>query len=435
MVHSPQSRLHALAAAWLVVVVVLLVTTAPALAGEGPANSTTAGAEHVRMDLTQHMPGWARYTVIGVAVWQFIATFLFILLALVARKVSDYVFKTHIIPLLEKTPFEFDHLIAGAASGPVGCLLLLGGLYLALAVLPLPAEADAAVFGIMKVLLAADILWFLFRIVDVGDRYLSRLAARTESKLDDQLVPVVRKALKVTLGVIGCVWVVQLLGYSVSALITGLGIGGLAIALALQDTLANFFGSVFIFLDRPFAVGDWIKLEGVEGVVEEIGFRSTRIRTFPATLVSIPNKTVAGAVIDNWSRMPKRRVMQTVGVTYATTAGQMEQAVAGIRQIVEADEGVHKEFIVVRFTEFGDSSLNILLYYFTAAVAFADHSAVKERINLAVMRLLDSMGLSIAFPTRTIYLEGKVAETIAERLAPSKQGPGPPTSTSGFERA
>ncbi len=357
-------------------------------------------------------PRWTQHEILGVAAWQFLLAFVFVLLGLVLKRVSDFVFEKKIIPLAEKTPFEFDTLVATAASKPVGYLLLIWGLYTAVSILPLP---DGPVAGVAKVLVDATIVWFLFRSVDVGVHYLSRLAARTESKLDDQLVPMLKKALKVTIGVIGFVWIVQHLGYSVSSLIAGLGIGGLAVALALQDTLANFFGAVFLFLDRPFAVGDWIKLGDVEGVVEEIGFRSTRVRTWPATLVTVPNKTVANATVDNWSRMPKRRVTQTVGVTYETTADQMEQVVKAIREIVENDEGVDKEFIVIRFTDFGESSLNILVYYFTRATALADHLATKERINLAIMRTVRAMGLSIAFPTRTIYFEGDVADRLAGR--------------------
>ena len=150
--------------------------------------------------------------------------------------------------------------------------------------------------------------------------------------------------------------------------------------------------------------------------METIGFRSTRIRTWPGTLLSIPNKTVAAATIDNWSKMPKRRVVQTIGVTYETTPDQMEEAVAGAREIVENDEGVDKEFIVVRFTDFAESSLSILLYYFTKATAFADHLVTKERINLAVMRMLKAMGLSIAFPTRTVYFEGQIAKNAVRHL-------------------
>ena len=401
----------------------------PAVGAEqGETAAAPAAAEpQVLLDLSDLLPQWAQRQFLGVAVWQFGAAFVFVLLGLALRKVSDYVFKVKLIPLLEKTRYEFDHLAARAASSPVGVLVLLLGLYGAFAVLPLRAGAARFVFSALKVLVAADVVWFLFRVVDIGERYLRQLAERTESKLDDQLIPVIRKALKVTIGVIGFVWVVQLLGYSVSSLIAGLGIGGLAIALALQDTLGNFFGSVFIFLDRPFAVGDWVKIGDVEGVVEDIGFRSTRIRTWPTSLVSIPNKTVAASTIDNWSRMPKRRVVQTVGLTYETTAEQMEKAVEGIRRILESDEGVDQELVVVRFDDFGDSSLNILVYYFTKATGLAEHMATKERVNLAIMRLVDSLGLSIAFPTRTLYLEGTLAERLVEgvnrRLGHGQEAP------------
>ncbi|MFP4055478.1 MAG: mechanosensitive ion channel family protein [Candidatus Brocadiia bacterium] len=396
---------------------------AAALAGEPPpaeaeAASPEEGGDVAELDIAEHLPQWAQGEFVGIAAWQYIACFLLILLGLVARKVSDHVVETRLVPLLRRTRYEALPLLAEAASRPAGYLLLLLGLFAALAVLGLPREPDVRgfAFGAIKILVAIDVIWFLFRAVNVGERYLEKLAGRSESKLDDQLVPVIRKALKATIAVIGFVWVVQLLGYRVSSLLAALGIGGLAVALALQDTLGNFFGSVFIFLDRPFAVGDWIKVEGVEGIVEDIGFRSTRIRTWPATLVSIPNKTVASSTVDNWSRMPKRRVMQTVGVTYETTADQMEAAVDGIRQVVEGDEGVDKEFIVVRFTDFGDSSLNILVYYFTTAIPFADHTATKQRINLAIMRFLRGMGLSIAFPTQTLYFEGPVAESVAEGI-------------------
>jgi len=387
-------------------------TTAPAT----KAPATPAGPE---IDLTDMAPSWGKRQFFGIAVWQYLTAFIFVLIGLALKKISDHLFKTKIIPLLKRTPFDLDHLVAHAAAPPVGWLLLLLGLYGAFGVMTLPREPNVHgfVFGFLKILLTADILWFLFRLVDIGDAYLTKLAGRTDSTLDDQLVPVIRKALKVTIALIGFVWAVQLLGYSVSSLLAGLGIGGLAVALALQDTLANFFGSVFIFLDRPFVVGDWVKVGDTEGFVEEVGFRSTRIRTLPTTLVSIPNKHVADSSIDNLSKMPKRRVLQTVGVTYETTADQMVDAVAAIRDIVATDDGVHKETIVVRFQEFGGSSLDILVLYFTNAIPLPDHLETKERVNLAIMRKLADMGLDIAFPTQTIYFEGDIARQMAAKSA------------------
>ena len=421
--------------AWMMCV--LGMCAALGVAGVAFGGEARAATTDTQLDLSEDLPSWARYEIIGVALWQFVAAFLFVLLGFVLKKVSDYLFKTKLIPLLRRTPYDVDHLSAEAASAPCGVLLLLLGLCGAFAALLLRTEPNVRgfVFGVMKVLVAADVIWFVFRVIDVADRYLLRMAARTESTLDDQLVPVIRKALKVTVGVVGFVWVVQLLGYRVSSLLAGLGVGGLAVALALQDTLGNFFGSVFIFLDRPFVVGDWIKVGDVEGIVEEVGFRSTRLRTWPATLVSMPNKTVAAATIDNWSKMPKRRVSQIVGVTYETTADEIERAVDAIREIVANDEGVDKEFIVVQFTDFGESSLNILLYYFTVATAFADHLVTKQRINVAVMRKLDEMGLSIAFPTRTVYFEGQVAEDMARRIGSGVAGSDPDAQRPDPQRA
>jgi len=411
----------AIEAALVVLFVILAATPLYAAEASRASEEATRTSKSINsgpeLDLSSHLPRWLQIEVLGIAIWQFAVAFIFILLGLVLKKVSDFLFERKLIPVMAKTRFAFDNVLATAASKPLGYLLLLAGAYGAFAILvPTESNVRGFVFGALKVLIAADVLWFLFRTVDAIVEYLAKLAKRTESKLDEQLIPLVRKALKVTIGVVCFLWVIQLLGLRVSSLLAGLGIGGLAVALALQDTLSNFFGSIFIFLDRPFGVGDWIKVGEVEGIVEDIGFRSTRIRTWPATLVSIPNKTVAAATIDNWSKMPKRRVMQTVGVTYGTSPEQMEQAVAAIREIVENDESVDKGFIVIRFTDFGESSLNILVYYFTKAVAFADHLAAKERINLAIMRALTKLGLSIAFPTHTVYFEGAVAKGMAERL-------------------
>lgn len=360
------------------------------------------------LDYSPFFPVWMQREFMGTAVWQFLVAFIFILLGLVLKKLVEHVFEKQLIPFFKKTRVDFDHLFLEALSKPLGYLLLIGGFAGAFSVLPLPVE-EPDVRGFVnetfKILVAVDFLWFFFRLVDIGVRYLGRLAERTESKLDEQLVPLVSRAIKATIGVMSFLWIMQLLGYNISSLLAGLGIGGLAVALALQDTLSNFFGSVFIFLDRPFMVGDLIKIGDVEGTVEDVGFRSTRIRTYPATLVTIPNKTVANSTVDNLAKRPKRRVTQNIGVTYETNADQMEDVVKLIEDVIKNDEGVDQDFIAVRFSDFGDSSLDIMVIYFTKSVVFAEHAEVKERINLAIMRAVKDLGLSIAFPTRSIYIE------------------------------
>ncbi|MBS3763888.1 MAG: mechanosensitive ion channel family protein, partial [Planctomycetes bacterium] len=379
-----------------VIIFVIFMVALPTV-GYCAAETTTSGSA-LGDKVSGKIPDWAQVQFMGVAVWQMIAAFILILVGLVMKKISDYLFQSKIIPLLERTSLQFDNSIAEAASKPVGCLLALLGLAGALSFVPLPTEPDISAFAdaLIKVLLGADFIWFLFRLIDALVSYLKKLAAGTGSGLDDKIMPVIRKALKVTVGILCGVWIVQLLGYRVSSLLTGLGIGGLAVALALQDTLGNFFGSVFMFLDRPFEVGDWVKMEDVDGFVEQIGFRSTRVRTWDGTLVSVPNKNVANATIDNWSRMQKRRVQQTIGLTYETSPDEMEEAVEKVREIIRNDEGVDDEFIVVRFAEFGGSSLNILVYYYTVGLGLDEHLETKERINLAIMREIRVMGLSMA---------------------------------------
>ena len=241
--------------------------------------------------------------------------------------------------------------------------------------------------------------------IDVLTAYLKVYTQKTKTTLDDQLLPLFRKTAKVLAFIIVFIWVAQALNYKVSTLIAGLGLGGFAIALGLQDTLANLFGSIFILFDRPFKVGDRIKVEGVDGIVEDIGMRSTRIRTLSKTLASIPNKTVASTKIDNFAEMTKRKVMQTIGVTYDTTADQMEQAVTEIKELIFANDEIDKDFILVRFDDFGDSSLNIAIIYFTNTVDYDAYLAVKEKINLGIMRKLVELDLSMAFPSRTIYIK------------------------------
>jgi len=219
-------------------------------------------------------------------------------------------------------------------------------------------------------------------------------------------VPLVSKAAKVFLGVLAFVVAVQNLGYSVAGILAGLGIGGLALALAAQDTVANVFGSIMILLDRPFRVGDWIRGADFEGTVEEIGFRSTRVRTFPKTLVTVPNKRMADMIIDNQQAMPVRRILMSLGVTYGTRPDQLRAAVAGINGIIASLPGIWTDGTLVRFHEFGASSLNIMVRCFTLDTAYDEHMRIREDLHLRIMELFEKLGLEFAFPSQTLYYGG-----------------------------
>ena len=226
-------------------------------------------------------------------------------------------------------------------------------------------------------------------------------------------MPLIQKALAVLVIVFGALMVVKSLGVDVGAALTGLGIGGLAFAFAAQDTIANLFGSFVVVLDHPFQVGDYVRIGAYEGMVEDIGLRSTRLRASDRTLIVVPNKTAAAEGVSNFTRMPQRRVDQRIGLTYNTRPEQMEAVLADIRGILRAHSGVHPDFIAVNFTDYGDSSLDISIIYFTADPDYRRHLVVREQVNLQIMRAVAARGLSFAFPTQTLHVEDEVARKLA----------------------
>lgn len=232
-------------------------------------------------------------------------------------------------------------------------------------------------------------------------------AARGEKgMLSETLVVFLSRIIQVVILVLAAVMVMDVFEYDITGIITGLGIVGLAFSLAAQDTASNFIGGVVIIADKPFAVGDWIQTSTLEGVVEDISLRSTRIRTFKDALVVVSNSSLAADEIINWSRMSKRRVEMTLGFTYSTSRETLGKAVEGIRALLSADENVVGD-PTVAFNEFGESSLNVSVSYFLNQTGYADYIRLKEKLNFEIMDLCESLGASFAFPSRTVYLEGR----------------------------
>ncbi|MDQ6989891.1 MAG: mechanosensitive ion channel family protein [Mariprofundaceae bacterium] len=310
--------------------------------------------------------------------------------------------------LTKSTQTLLDDTLLQAAEKPLGWLIILLGIWGSVMVIQpsseiLPIIQIAEKIG--RFISIVLILWFLWRLIEGLSVYASANAKKTDSVLDDQLVPFVAKTFKLFLVVTGILVVAQNMGYSISGLIASLGIGGIAIAMAAKDTIANLFGSVMLLVDRPFSVGDWIKTNEFEGVVEEIGFRSTRIRTFAKTLVNVPNSMLANMVIDNIDARSKRRIKMRIGITYSTQTAKMQQAIEGIEAILRQHPGVDQEFFLVKFDNFEDSALSIFLYYFSADKNWAAYLQVRQEVNLLIMQLLESLDLEFAFPSRTLYIE------------------------------
>ncbi len=344
-----------------------------------------------------------------------IASFVILLLAFIAKKVISLVFANWLFRLAKKTSWKVDDQMIPAVKGPFGWLVLIIGFFLAFSVLSFNPSVDDFILKMFQAASMTIVFWGVLRVVDVLAEAMIDVARDRDMGVF-HFIPLIKKAARTFLIVIAVILVIQNLGYSVGSLLAGLGIGGLAVALAAQESLGNFFGSISLVADRPFKVGDWIQVGNkVDGDVEEIGLRSTKVRTWSKSLLSIPNKVLANELIENWSKMPKRRVKQYVGVNYSTPPDVMDQIVEDIRQLLREDEGVQQDFILVNFTDFGESSLDILVYYFTTTTKWLEHMDVRQRINVKIMKAIEARGSSIAFPTRTINFEGEIAERLANR--------------------
>ncbi|MDQ8185981.1 mechanosensitive ion channel family protein [Pelagicoccus sp. SDUM812002] len=341
--------------------------------------------------------------------------FLLLLAAFVIRKIVVAVYVRWFHKAAEKTSWTFDDKLIPAMTGPIGAMTYVIGFFLSISVLSLSPSMDIVILRIFQASTMTVLFWGLLRGVDVMAEVMVDVAKERDMGVY-HFIPLIKKTARIFLIVVAVVLVVQNLGYSVGSLLAGMGIGGLALALAAQESLANFFGSVSIVADRPFKVGDWIQVGSrVDGDVEEIGLRSTKVRTWSKSLMTIPNKVLANEIIENWSHMPKRRVKQYVGVTYSTSPENMEGLVEDIRQLLREDEGVNQDFILVNFTDFGDSALQILVYYFTSTTAWLAHMDIRQRINLKIMKAVEGRGSSIAFPTRTVHIEGGATPFLAEK--------------------
>ncbi|MEO0340458.1 MAG: mechanosensitive ion channel family protein [Bacteroidota bacterium] len=272
-------------------------------------------------------------------------------------------------------------------------------------ILQLPIQINSFIITFLKIV---SIILFTFiglAVVEVLMKYVGKFTRQTESKMDEQLVPIMTRALQGVIITIAILSGLQLLNVNVTALIAGISIGGLAIALAAQDTVKNLFGSFTIFLDRPFQIGDWVNFGGVDGTVEEVGFRSTRVRTFANSLVSVPNGKLADMVINNYGLRVYRRYSTTITITYGTRPELIEQFVEGLRQIVALHPDTRKDAFYVHLNGMSASSLDILFYIFFDVPDWNAELKAKEEILLATLRLAEQLGVEFAYPTTSVHVE------------------------------
>ncbi len=356
--------------------------------------------------MVESFPGWMRaMPVPGVAVWQLLGILAALLLGMLVRLLLARILSSQIARVLKRRQQKWDPEVLRRTANPLGTLAMAGVLWWALPLLRFGVRVNQIGTIAIRVIAASAAVLVLYRLVDFGADIFAKRAEKTESKFDDQIVPLIRKTLKVFVAVVGIIFVLQNLDVDVGSLLAGVSLGGLAFTLAAKDTVANLFGSVSIFADQPFQIGDWVTVDGHEGIIEEVGMRSTRIRTFYDSLITVPNSIVANAAIDNYGHRKYRRCMVTLGLTYDTSPDQMQAFVEGVRAILQANPKVRQDSYEVHFRNFGESALEVLLYFFFEVPSWTEELAQRQNVFLEIMRLADRIGVSFAFPTQTLHIE------------------------------
>jgi len=320
--------------------------------------------------------------------------------------------------------------VVRSAATPASLFLITVGISVGLGFIDLQPVASSLRNKVLTFLYVLAVAWFLFNLVDLIDIWVRNLATRTKSHIDDQLAPLIRKTLRIFLVILVGLYTAQnIFNQDVTAWLTGLGIAGLAVSLAAQDSLRNLFGSITILLDKPFEVGDRIVFDGFDGPVEEIGFRSTRMRNFDGELITVPNSKFIEGSVRNVTKRPTIRRVMDVSVEYGTSPELMRQAVEAIRKILDEPEirlklDWEKTPPRVHFNEMKADNLNIRVsYWFSNPADWWGFNDLAQHVNLRVMEELTAIGVPFAFPTQTMVLtnDGDKPLRVETRSAPESR--------------
>ncbi|AEI15111.1 MscS Mechanosensitive ion channel [Flexistipes sinusarabici DSM 4947] len=345
------------------------------------------------------------YEIFNVNVGEMLAAFGILFLFFVLKHVLLNLIFYFLKKTTTKTLSSFDDDLVEIVKPPLSLAITATGFFLAINVFTFTKDIDLLLLNIYKTFLIGSFFWVLYRAENLLKIFMEKYAYKKQIEIAVEFLPLFRKLIRAALIVFAVTIIIQEWGYNIGAIITGLGIGGLAVALAAKDTLANFFGSLMIIMDRPFAIGDWIVVADIEGVVEEIGFRTTKIRTFEKALVSVPNSKIATDNVTNWSRRDSRRIKCKVGATYSTPPASLKKAVDDINDMLVNHKDISNDMIMVYFDEFAASSLNIFVYCFAATSTWAEYLAIKQDVYFNIMDIFQKHDISFAFPSMSLYHE------------------------------
>jgi MscS family membrane protein len=340
-------------------------------------------------------------TFYGNSVAQWFTAFGIAVASLVVGRALYWLLGNVVKKLTAKTKTRLDDLIVDMVEEPVVLIVTLWGAWLGIGRLALPATVQLWMGNALRFVVILTAAWMVTRLLDaLYKEYLVPLAGKTETQLDDQLLPIVRKGAKLAIWAVGIVVAVNNAGYDVGALVAGLGIGGLALAMAAKDTVSNMFGGLMIFTDRPFKLNDRVRVSGFDGFIRDIGVRSTRLQTLDGTVVTIPNAKFSESAVENISLEPSRKIVVNLGLTYDTPPAKMQEAMSLLRDLA-SQEARLEPTASVAFTAFGESAMNVNFVYFIRKDA--DILATQTAVNIAILERFAAAGLELAYPTRTLY--------------------------------
>lgn len=341
---------------------------------------------------------------LDIPLWEYLASAIYVVIAFIAARIFDYLLTVQLRRLTRHTKTELDDMLVNLLHGPAKVLALVFMLQFGLNLFNWPPWLEAWLKKGFYLLLAISFTYMTLKLVDVAAMYWrSRPAVKSDKTFNDLLVPMVSKSLKVFILIMAVLATLDNLGFNIRTLLAGVSISGLALGLAAQDTVGNLFGAAAVFVDKPFKIGEFVKLEGVEGSVEEIGLRSTRLRNPDGHLITVPNKTMGNATITNVTRRTNIKTVMNLGLTYETTAEQMKRAFQILTEVYKSSPNTHD--LIIGFNSFADSSLNFQVIHWWKGTDYKKYVLGFQELNLQVKTRFDAEGINFAFPSRTIYLK------------------------------
>lgn len=352
------------------------------------------------LDMTTHL-SW----------WQWVALPLLAITALGAGMLFSRIFHALLVRLASRTTADWDDALVARLPRPMGAFPSMAIFYLGLPAIALEVQPEAIVLRILRTLFILSIFWMIAQGLDVLSDTAIKSPWTQSHPAARALVPVGRRILKVMIWVIAILSLLSDFGFPVGSIMAGLGIGGLAFALAGQKTAEHLFGAVAIGLDQPLSVGDFVRIEEFVGTVESIGVRSTRIRTLDRTVITIPNGKLAEMRIETFAARDRIRLLTTIGVVYDTSPKQMREILENLEQTLRAHPLIWPENVIVRFKRFGESSLDIeVMAWFLCD--WDQFLLVRQEILLQFMEVVEQAGSSFAFPSRTLYVAGQPSASV-----------------------